>query len=548
MAPENLDLSPEVAARLQATKEQREVVGPLVEYLRQRGWSLDHLVFGRSEWRVPRSPSEATKREKGGTFRGWPVDIAAFDLSGDGVDPSDLQILIECKEPEESAGVGQLEVYMAREPHVPLGIWTNTADPSGPATFVYRLPDGSFARRRQLLRALPEPGDKVSPDEAPLLTSDLTIPTADVLRRVIADLLDHVVANDSQVTRREDQLEQLCNLLLLKLDSDRQAKAAPLTPPVFRPRRTASETAGAIRSAFETLVNLYPGVFREPRDKALSLADDTITHAVDRLAPYRLIDVGMSTMSLAFQLLRTAALKQGEGQYFTPAPVVQAGVRLLQVQYDDLVIDPACGTGGFLVEVLTDFQRRHPAAAAEGSRWAQTHIYGIDKDPIGVKLTKAIMQIVGDGSANCVRGDSVRTSEWPEHYPELQSGQFASGRFSVVVTNPPFGVNLKVTAEDCSRSGLSIAASKDGNYRDTEIGLVFLQRAHQLLRIGGRLGIILPETYLFSQGYEYVVRWLKPRFRPRIVLNVPMEAFQGFCRAKTNFYVFEKIANEESII
>ena len=70
---------------------------------------------------------------------------------------------------------------------------------------------------------------------------------------------------------------------------------------------------------------------------------------------------------------------------------------------------------------------------------------------------------------------------------------------------------------------------------------VCLQRAHQLLKTGGRLGIVLPETYFFSTSYRFLFDWMKGRLKPLIVANVPMEAFQGFCRAKTNFYIFEKI-------
>ena len=115
-----------------------------------------------------------------------------------------------------------------------------------------------------------------------------------------------------------------------------------------------------------------------------------------------------------------------------------------------------------------------------------------------------------------------------------------------MITNPPFGENLKVSANDSRLSRLEIA--KDGNkhYQDLEIGLLFLQRAYDLLDVGGRVGIVLPETYFFSPTYKFVQEWMKPRFKPKVVLNVPMEAFQGFCRAKTNFYVFEKIKVEEN--
>lgn len=130
---------------------------------------------------------------------------------------------------------------------------------------------------------------------------------------------------------------------------------------------------------------------------------------------------------------------------------------------------------------------------------------------------------------------------WAKDFPHLADGKFRDGRFSIVITNPPFGQNLKVSAADSRLSGLDIAQSDTGTYEDLEIGLIFLQRAHQLLKKGGKLGIILPETYFFSSGYMFLFDWMKDRLRPLVVANVPMEAFQRFCRAKTNFYVFEKI-------
>ena len=140
-----------------------------------------------------------------------------------------------------------------------------------------------------------------------------------------------------------------------------------------------------------------------------------------------------------------------------------------------------------------------------------------------------------------MRGDAVRVHQWPTEYPHLQDGSFREGRFTVVVTNPPFGQNLTVSAEDSRLSRLDIAKAGSDQFHEMEIGIIFLQRAHQLLKVGGKLGIVLPETYLFSLNYFFLFDWLKTRFKPLVVANVPMEAFQGFCRAKTNFYVFEKI-------
>lgn len=534
------ELLPEISVRLKDIPEQQTVTGPLVAYLLSIGWRLEQLVFGKKEWRIPKSPSEATKREKGRSYSGFPVDVAVFDSVESVGDPAHLLFVIECKQPTESAGVSQMESYYVGEPHASLGVWINNADPLAEGAFLYRAKDGRAIMRRRMVKDLPRPGEEVAPDIQVLCYNDLISPTEQMFRTIISDILDKVVAHDTVVTRREDQLDQLCNLLLVKLENDKRGRMTPTDPVFFRMRESPAKTAGEIRREFDELVNVYPETFTTANDKHLRLDDETISYCVDALAGLRLLDMGVKSVSLAFQVLRSEALKQGEGQYFTPQTVIEAGVRLMDLQQSDIVIDPACGTGGFLVQSMLEMRRKFPKIKdIDLTKWAQTHIYGIEKDAVGLKLTKAIMQIAGDGSAHCARGDSVRTHKWRSEFPHLVT-PFANGRFSVVLTNPPFGKNLKVSAKDCRLSGLTIAQNEDGTYRDLEIGLLFLERAYDLVKDNGRIGIVLPETYFFSSNYSFVLDWIKARLKVEVVANVPMEAFQGFCRAKTNFYVFRK--------
>lgn len=67
-----------------------------------------------------------------------------------------------------------------------------------------------------------------------------------------------------------------------------------------------------------------------------------------------------------------------------------------------------------------------------------------------------------------------------------------------------------------------------------------------MLRVGGRVGIVLPETYLFSYPYRWLPYWLSGRFALRGMLNIPMEAFEEFYRAKTNFNIYEKVGHVEA--
>ena len=537
-------MNTDISEKLKAGPEQQLVVGPIVEILVSNGWNLGQIVFGKSEWRVPKTPSEASKREKGVSFDGFPVDIAVFDSIATCGDYRHLLFMIECKQPNLSFGLQQLEIYLSLEPHVQLGIWANNPEKSALSLFVYRDSKGLTFPKTRMIADIPSIGMSLSQTAVKLTFEDLIPPSTGTLHRTFSDLLDKVVARDSNVTRREEQLDQLCNLLLLKLDSDKKAAIDHDSEVAFRACATEKATGDYLRQMFAGFHEVYPDIFVTQSDKDVRFSDSTLHDCAEMLSALRLLDTGADTVSIAFQVLRSAALKQEEGQYFTPTPVIRAAIKLMDISLNDLIIDPACGTGGFLIQCLIDLKERYPEKEKEVSRWAQLHLYGIDKDSIGIKLTKAIMQILDDGSANCVKGDSVLTHLWKSKYPHLLSNQFNNGRFSKVFTNPPFGAPLKIKYADAKKAGLSIADHAEPG-RDIELGLAMFNRCCDLLRTGGKMCIVLPETYFFSPSYRYVRDWAKSRLKPICVANVPMEAFQGFCRAKTNLYVFEKINEDD---
>jgi len=376
----------------------------------------------------------------------------------------------------------------------------------------------------------------------PLTYGDLKTPTERELRGVFKRLLDTIVVADGRSVRPDEQLNELCNLLLLKLDSDSNASHKPAAPVAFQLASSEARTATRIREQFEEMRRLRTDVFTETRDTELRLDSHTIQQAVYELSPLRLVDMSADAVSSAFQVLRRANLKAAEGQYFTPRRVIDSAVRVMEITRQDKIIDPACGTGGFLVEVCRSVAARGAGSAAR--TFAHKRIWGIDKDGINVKLARAIMVILGDGSGNVHVGDSLREDRWRDDCPHLRQ-PLEDGSYTAVITNPPFGQKLKVSAADARRNGFTVANAAAGGgaggYASLEIGLIFLERAYRLLVKGGKLGIVLPETYFFSPTYHWLPGWLDGRLELRGVLNVPMEAFQGFCRAKTNFYIFEKV-------
>ena len=116
--------------------EHLQVRLPVIEALRVLGW-VEHQMQWQPEWRVPTSPSEATKREGNHGFSGWPVDLVLFE---DPEAPNDWQNVLaffEFKEPNGNEGISQLETYLAREPRARFGVWSNG---TASAT-VWKLPD-----------------------------------------------------------------------------------------------------------------------------------------------------------------------------------------------------------------------------------------------------------------------------------------------------------------------------------------------------------------------------------------------------------------------
>ena len=341
----------------------------------------------------------------------------------------------------------------------------------------------------------------------------------------------------------------MCNMLLLKMDSDTNGKMAqdPKEPLDFQVCPTPVETAKRINTNFERYMAKYPFLFEDTSTKTIKFDDETIHAIVYWLQGINLKSAAPETLSTAFQVFRSANVKQGEGQYFTPQRIIESAVKLMEIDYHDKVIDPACGTGGFLFETYSTLLKRASGEQRDEIRtWAHRNLYGVDLDSINVKLARALMIGARDGSTNIVLGDSLREQKWQD-FPMLTPvlGRETDGSYDVVLTNPPFGERLKIRATDAKQAKYSICQHTSGGYpsdkySDTELGLVFMERAYRLLAGGGRLGIVLPETYFFSSSYQWFRKWVSRHFAVLAVMNIPMEAFQGFCRAKTNFYVMRK--------
>lgn len=537
-------------------KPEEQVRQAAIAELRRLGWPEDRLQW-KPEWRVPSTPHDLTKRERGQSFAiCGTCDLVAFaDASRE---THALQVIFEFKAPTIDKGRDQLVRYLASEPMAKLGYWTNGKR----SLSVYKRHSSDWLFLEDT--PLPAPGDDLTrPPDSPITWQKMRVPSEVEISSTLTRLLNTVVVSDTRSTRREDQLRELVHVLLVKLESDSIARrSANQNDPVeFQIKGDDTTkvklTAHSIRDQFKQYFARQRTRIFHPDDRdEILLTDETLFACVAELFPFRLLGDDVDLLAKAFQIFRSAALKSKEGQFLTPQRVIRPCVLALDITSRDKVIDPACGTGGFLVEALRQVHSREFPGEDESwdlIKWANDNLYGVDVDALGVKLTRAVMVAMRDGSTHVLLGDSVRTHLWKTSYSRLAqelgepNTDSVAEQFTVVVTNPPFGESLKIRASDLRASGYTIARyaarQRKLQYVDLEIGLVFLEHAYRLLQVGGRLGIVLPETYFFSHSYRWLPDWLEGRLELRGMLNIAMEAFEEFCRAKTNFYIFEKVGH-----
>lgn len=520
--------------QLIAGPEERDATQPLVFYLTQRlGWKPPQIM-AHPQWRVPKMPS-------GNRTAGYPVDLAIFDRSESVGDPAHVRILAECKAPDIETEIDQLKTYLSLEPEARLGIWFNGQK----HCLVYKLPDRFIINEYGVI---PRPGDPLTPTEnEPPLTYPNLLPPPN-MGEIFRQLRDQIAAQDSHVNRDEFILNDLANLLICKIADEQSGELNPQRPLAFQPAGDAAATGYAIREFFQDVKRRLPSVFTDKSDR-LHVDDASIERAVKSLAHYRLLGFDRHAVGTAFQVLRGRALKGEEGAYFTPPPLVNCVVQIINPDHQSRLIDPACGTGGFLAAALDQVFEgidnlsgvSEAARIREKRSWAQDQLFAVDKDVVSTKLCKAYLTLLGDGRAHVYRANMVDRRDWSGRSDDL-SRLVTAGQFDLVMINPPFGQDLTVSETVGRQEKLDTSRRwklLEGEWKITDtfieqqLGIAFFERGMQLLKDGGRLAIVLPETFLFSSSFRWFVDQICRKHTITHVVDVPMVAFEEFCRAKT---------------
>lgn len=222
--------------------------------------------------------------------------------------------------------------------------------------------------------------------------------------------------------------------------------------------------------------------------------------------------------------------KAGAGQYFTPRPLINAMVEVMRPTPDMTILDPACGTGGFLLSAY-DYMKKQTVDKTQIRALKEERLFGNDIAPLVVSLCAMNLYLHGIGGNDCpiTQGDSLMSA--------------GSERYDMVLTNPPFGKksSTKIMGEDGS-----VTSEKENYQREDFIATTsnkqinFLQHIMTVLKMSGRAAVVIPDNVLFEGGAgEKVRKRLLNEFNLHTILRLPTGIFyaQG---VKANVLFFDK--------
>lgn len=345
-----------------------------------------------------------------------------------------------------------------------------------------------------------------------------------------------------------DRIPQLAWILFLKA-FDGVEKNREITDPHFRPaieepyrwRDWAADPDGLTGEPLIYFVNarLLPYLRRlsgvgshDPRDVLAAVFRETNNRM---LSGYLLRDVVNKVNEINFassddihsmahlyeSMLREMRDAAGDsGEFYTPRPIIRFIIQQIDPVLGQIILDPACGTGGFLVEAL---EHLAPTVKTTQQRRALlADLRGIEKKPLPYLLGMMNLVLHGVDQPNITRGNAL--SE-----PITQIGR--ARRVDIVVTNPPFG-----GAEESS-----IQANFPSDKQTSETAWLFLQLVIRQLKDGGRCGIVVPNSVLFGDGVgTRIKQQLFAECNVHTVVRLPPGVFEPYTPIPTNILFFDK--------
>lgn len=454
------------------------------------------------------------------------ADIVIYD-NPDKKDKENIVLIIEVKKPNESLsqGIDQLESYISALPTY-LGVWVDGHEEN----IRYRNPDNKYKFER--FKRLPKYRESIEDVLATYLKKQDLIEVQD-LRSTVYMLEQKVLANDGV-----NAFDEIFKLIFAKLYDEQSKKT-------FDELDFQTKKGAKLQKSIETLFikakTKWKDVFKEKDE--IELSEETLIAVVSELQEYRLFETDFEILDAAFEHMISGDSKGEKGQYFTPRPVIDIIVQLLNPQDDERVLDPSAGSAGFLLHTFQHMLKTEKIDERDRYRYAVNNLYALDFDPRTVKIAKALMVIAGDGSSNSQQANSLDLRLWnPEDQAKFDNAiasKFADGSFDIVMTNPPFAGDVS------SGSGYlgyySVARDRKQKTKATEKrDVLFLERNLRFLKPGGRMAIVLPQGRFNNASDKELREYIAQECRILGVLGLHGNSFKPYTGTKTSVLLVQK--------
>ncbi len=471
---------------------------------------------------------------------------------------TDPYIVFELKKPDSKEGLEQLRSYL-RWTGCFFGCWSNGSDYS----FQLREDDKETKKGPYKFRdiaRLPKLGQDLNDILTPLTFAELK-PVSDM--RALIERLEH----DALANAGVNAFDELFKLFFAKLHDEFRPKRKDKDPVDFR------VPTGAPEVIYKRFNDLFQAAKKRPhwdeifdQGDALKLRGDALRLCASALEPYSLAHTDLDAVDAAFEYLINPEQKGQKGQYFTPRPVVKMAVKMLNPQDGEKVIDPACGSCGFLIHTIRHVQSEYGWNTAQVYKYANEYLYAVDFDDRLKKVAKTMMIIAGDGKANVFGCSSLDIREWQNSDARKKIGEFSKdakdGDFDIVLTNPPFAgkvtgkaqlaafdlYELAVTgalveeeeSEEEEAKGGSEESEPEKPQKSKKLrkvggmkrDILFVERCLDLLKPGGRMAIVLPQGNLNNLGTRALRAYMAGRARLLGVIGLHVNSFKPFTGTK----------------
>lgn len=368
----------------------------------------------------------------------------------------------------------------------------------------------------------------------------------------------HQILWNESNSSAEKAFNELCKIIFIKIKDEKKKRMVD-EPYDFQIKTHETNQAIALRikKLYSTEQEKQPDIFVDD----IKIKDDTLAQLVLLFQGINLTDTELDVKGLAFGKFMDSFFKGNFGQYFTPREIIQFIVSVMNISENDKIIDPSCGSGGFLLYALADIHRQAETHHQDWYDFAQKKLFGIEINEDIARIAKMNMLIHGDGHENIICANALGSIEFNSQ--QHKNPSFEAGTFDVVLANPPFGSKLSFEtksddpddernahlAKDYELSYQFVSGGKKKLRTSQKTEILFIERVWQFLKAGtGRAAIILPDGVLSNSSSQYVRDWIIEHFQINAIISLPQFTFKSYgAGVKTSILFLRKRAKNETI-